>query len=428
VPDTEETLRILIYGLNYPPELVGIGKFTGEMARWLRRRGHEVKVICAPPYYPAWRVRGGYSAWRYRAETLDGIDILRCPIWVPKRVTGLTRILHLLSFALSSAVPMLLQRRWRPDLVFAVEPPLFGALPALASARLSGVPAWLHVQDFETDAAFDLGLLRSGWLRKLVFAAERALMTRFSRISTISEKMLERALRKTRGASPCVLFPNWVDTQRIFPLRRSSEYRRRLDIPDDSIVLSYSGSMGEKQGLELVLEAARKLQQDDRYVFVMAGSGSAYARLRDQASDIGNMRWLPLQPEDKLNEFLNLADIHLLPQRADAADLVMPSKLTGMLASGRPMVATARPGTQVAAVVEHAGIVVPPGDHDALTAAIETLGSDAPLRERLGAAARAYATELLDRQRVLAGFEAELTEAMNEASDAYRTSAGAATR
>ena len=404
-------MRILLYGLNFTPEPVGIGKYTGEMARWLVARGHRVKVVCAPPYYPDWRIADDYSSWRYRTETIDGAEVLRCPLWVPKQVTGLKRVLHLGSFALSSAIPMLSQRRWRPDVIFAVEPPLFGAIPALLAARLTGAQSWLHVQDFEVDAAFDLGLLKAERLRRMAFNAERALMRRFDCISTISEKMVERAMIKTEGQAHCLLFPKWVDTQAIYPQEQPSPYRAALNIPENAIVLLYSGSMGQKQGLELVLDAARALQSDPRYHFVMAGSGFAYERLKQQAGDITNMRWLPIQPEKRLNAFLNLADIHLLPQREDAADLVMPSKPTGMLASGRPVIATATPGIQVARVVEEAGLVVEPGCLPCIVSAIRRLGDDEPGRRRLGTAARKYAVDVLERERVLRGFENQLHDA-----------------
>jgi len=408
-------MRILLYGLNFTPEPVGIGRYTGEMARWLVARGHQVKVVCAPPYYPDWRIGEGYSGWAYRAETIDGAEVLRCPLWVPRKVTGLKRVLHLASFALSSAVPMLLQRRWRPDVIFAVEPPFFGAIPALLSARLSAAKSWLHVQDFEIDAAFDLGLLKSERLRRLAFSAERSLMGRFDCISAISENMVERALAKTEGRAHCVLFPNWVDTDHIHPLHQPSPFRAELGIPEEAIVLLYSGSMGEKQGLELLLDAARELHAEPKYQFIMAGSGSAYERLRQQAADLANMRWLPLQPEERLNAFLNLADVHLLPQKEDAADLVMPSKLTGMLASGRPVIATARSGTQIARVVEQAGLVVEPACLPCIVSAIRRLGDDAPGRRRLGAAARKYASDVLERERVLRGFEDQVQSEVDPA-------------
>ena len=118
--------------------------------------------------------------------------------------------------------------------------------------------------------------------------------------------------------------------------------------------------------------------------------------------------WIPLQPLAQLNDLLNLADIHLLPQRADAADLVMPSKLTGMLASGRPVVATARPGTQLAQVVEGRGIVVEPGDASAFAGALKKLAEDHGLREQWGRNAREYAISELKKESILSRLEQEL--------------------
>jgi len=163
-------LRILIHGINYFPELTGIGKYTGEMAEWLVSRGHEVRVVTAPPYYPEWRIADGYSAWRYRREARAGVTIWRCPLWVPKKQSGKNRLLHLASFALSSLPVMLSQVFWRPDVVLVVEPPLFCMPTAWLVARLSGAKAWLHIQDFEVDAAFELGLLPQGKLQRLALS------------------------------------------------------------------------------------------------------------------------------------------------------------------------------------------------------------------------------------------------------------------
>jgi len=102
-------LRILLLGLNYTPELTGIGKYSGEMMEWLAGRGHEVRVVTTPPYYPAWRVGEDYSWWKYRKEiSPNGVQIYRCPLWVPSRPSGISRMVHLGSFATSS-LPV---RRW----------------------------------------------------------------------------------------------------------------------------------------------------------------------------------------------------------------------------------------------------------------------------------------------------------------------------
>lgn len=394
--------RILLVTINYWPEVSGIGKYTGEMAEWLVRRGVEVRVITAPPYYPVWRINKGYSGWRYRGEEMAGVEIVRCPLWVPRRPMGLKRIVHLASFA-ATALPVMLWSgwRWRPDVVLVIEPPLFCAPGALLAAWLGRSRTWLHVQDFEVDAAFDLGILRAARLRRWVLAAEAWLMRRFDRVTTISERMVERLESKGVAAKKRGLFPNWVDLERIRPMGVVSPLRAEWGLKDSDLVVLYSGSMGEKQGLELICEVAQRVPASAGIVFLLCGDGPARPRLEQLALSVATIRFKPLQPLERLNDLLSLADIHVLPQRAEAADLVLPSKLTNMLASGRPVVATAAAGTQVAELVCECGVVVRPGDSVGLAAALTWLAESADRRRELGLKGRVLAARLWDKERLL---------------------------
>ena len=409
-------MRILLHGINYSPELTGIGKYSGEMAEWLAARGHGVRVVTAPPYYPAWRVRTDYRAWSYKTEPGNGPDdvrVYRCPIYVPRRPSGNTRLLHLGSFMLSSLPIMLSQAQWRPDVVLTVEPTLLSSIAGLTTARLAEAVAWLHVQDFEVDAAFGLGLLPGeGHAHRLAEVLDRRTMCLFDHISTVSEKMMQRLPEKGVPIEKTVMFPNWVDTDVIAPLPGVSRLRQQLGLGPERVVLMYAGNMGMKQGLELLPLLAQEFAPDPRIHFVFCGDGAYHAQLAGMVRGAANVTMLPLQPFDRLNDLLNAADIHLLPQRPDAADLVMPSKLTGMLASGRPVIATAAPGTQVALALGSCGIAVPPLDNPALFAAVRTLADEPQMRRALGVAARAHAVEHLGRERVLERFEAELQAAV----------------
>lgn len=404
-------LRVLFYGINFAPELTGIGKYTGEMAAWFAARGHDVRVVTAPPYYPAWKVGAGYSATRYQRERWEGVEVFRTPLWVPTQPGGTKRLVHLASFALSSLPVLMRQWFWRPDVVWVVEPPLMCAPAAAALARLSGAKSWLHIQDYEVDAAFDMGLLRGARVRRWVAAGERWLMRRFDRVSTISGRMLDRARDKGVGPARLVSFPNWVDISSIRPLATPSPYRAELGIAADAVVALYSGNMGGKQGLEILANVARLLQAQPGLQFVFCGNGAGRADLFQRCAGLPHVRFLDLQPLERLGDLLGLADVHLLPQRADAADLVMPSKLTGMLASGRPVVATAHAQTELGRVVAtHAGLVVPPEDPAAFAEAIRTLAGAPAQRAAWGRSARAYAEAELDRDTVLARFEADLLQ------------------
>jgi len=303
---------------------------------------------------------------------------------------------------------MLLQTRWHPDLVLLVEPTLFCAPQALLAARWSGAKTWLHIQDFEVDAAFELGDLARSRGKGLAFTLERWLLGMFDRVSAISEHMVARLNMKGVDPSHCVHFPNWVDTRVIYPLPHPSSLRQELGIAENTVVALYSGSMGKKQGLDLLVDAARQLSHRSDLRFVFCGEGSYRQVLAEKSKALSNVFVMPFQPSERLNDLLNLADIHLLPQRANAADLVMPSKLTGMLASGRPVVATAHHGTQLASAIRGLGIVVPPGDLDAFVSAILQLAADKDLRQMLGQEARRYALTHLDSLLILDQFEQSL--------------------
>jgi colanic acid biosynthesis glycosyl transferase WcaI len=418
-------LKILIYGINFSPELTGIGKYTGELAFWLAEHGHEVRVITAPPYYPAWKLDKSFSNWwTSKLEfgnrktfnlglNLGSLLIYRCPLWVPCNPGGVKRLVHLASFAIASFPVILRQIFWRPDLVYVVEPPLFCAPIALVFAWFSNAKAWLHVQDFEVDAAFNLGMLRGKFLHSLVSWVESKLMHSFDLVSTISNRMLQRLLDKGLPLNKTFFAPNWVnvsDFSSLAPAARAP-YRKQLAISNESIVALYSGNMGRKQGLELLGEVAKILLSASSpidLVFVFCGDGAGREDLVACCNGFANVRFLGLQPKESLPDLLSMADIHLLPQRSGAADLVMPSKLTGIFASGRPVLVCANDGTELAEVVNKRGLVVPPEDVTAFCTALVMLANNVALREKFGSAAREYAFKNLDKNLVLAKIESEM--------------------
>ena len=404
VAELVEPMKILLVSLNFAPEPTGIGKYSGEMAEGLVARGHEVTVVCAPPYYPTWTVQDGYSAWAYRIERpRPGLTVRRCPVWLPKRLRGPTRLLHLASFALSSLPIVLGLVLWRPHVVLAVAPALACAPGAWLAARLAGAKAWLHVQDFEVDAAFELGILQRPSLRRAALVFERILMRRFDVVSTISSRMSRQLVVKGVPPEHTELIPNWV----VLPARQAVELladlRRSLGIAGSQTVCLFSGSLNRKQGLAVLVEAARLLKDDPRIVFVVCGNGEVRQSVELSAAGLGNMRFIDLRPAAELDALLAMADIHLLPQLRGAADLVMPSKLVGMLASGRPVVAACAPDSEVASVVTGCGIVTPPECPAGFVSAISALVSDPQRAKRLGDAGRARAEshfgsrEILDR-------------------------------
>jgi len=403
-------VKILIYGVNYSPELTGVGKYSGEMAAWLAEKGHDVRVVTAPPYYPEWKVSHLYVN-AYKREFIDGVEVFRCPLYVPVKPSGIKRIVHLASFALSSFPVMLKQILWRPDVIVVIEPPLFCAPTAWLIARVSSARCWLHVQDFEVDAAFDLGIIPFSWMKKFVLFIESWLMRRFDKVSTISNSMMQRLQQK--GVGNPVFFPNWADFSKIqYDKQGRKEFRTEFCASSEQCLCLYSGNIAVKQGLDILLEVASSLPD---YLFVICGDGVNKKALQAQAGlkELQNIVFIPLQPLEKLSALLSAADIHLVIQKSGAADLVLPSKLTNILAMGGAAVVTAEENTELGQLAQGDYACVyrcDPEQEESLAGAIVRLHQDKKLLNTVQVNAKKYAHEYIASEKVLKTWEKEMLD------------------
>lgn len=370
---SDKSSKILIHAINFAPELIGCGKYTTELAEFLDRRGRQVEVVTAPPHYPGWFVREPYKALSYSSEMRGAIRVTRCPMLMKANAGGMWRLLAPLTFAVAAA-PMVMWRifRSRPDVVMCVEPTLFSSPAAVFAAKLIGAKTLLHVQDLEVDAAFDVGHIRGKAVRRVANFLEGALLRRFDRIVTISEKMRAALINKGLEESKVEVQRNWVDLKAVTtrPARHGNAFRQELGIADNQFVALYAGHVGAKQALDVVLDAAMQVADQPSIRFVIAGDGPMKIALQEKYPGLANVSYLPLQPADRLDELLGMADLHLLPQHKGVADLVLPSKLGGMLASGRPIVALAEPGTELANILAGVALLTPAGDAAGLADAV----------------------------------------------------------
>ena len=397
--------RILFIGLNYAPEPIGIGPYTAGLAEALVARGHEVQAVVGQPYYPEWKLFDRFKR-RWKTSVENGVKVRRCPHYIPTNPTGKKRLAHHASFA-SSAYPAArrARRQLKPDLVFTVAPSMIAAPVAIRMARRAGVPLWMHVQDFEVGAALATGLIDSE--SRTADAAARfedRMLHAAHLVSTISHPMCQ--MLEDKGVAPANILEmrNWANHVHAIERANGENLRREWGLEGKTVAL-YSGNIANKQGLDVVIEAARLMEAREDIVFVISGEGPNRARLEQSAAGLRNVLFRDLQPEARIGELLKLADIHLLPQLGDAADLVLPSKLGNMLASGRPVIATVRPGTGIARELVDCGIVVPPETPEAIVSALEALASHEDYRATMGGAAKARAHFAWSKKAVVDTFE-----------------------
>lgn len=405
-------MRFLLVSINHTPEPIGIGKYNGELVRWLADQGHQVRVITAQPYYPRWQIYPGFRGWHYSTQReTPAITVYRCPIYIPKKPSAPRRIAHLLSFALSSLPRLIQQWVWQPQVVMVVVPTLFCAPSAALLARLSGALSIIHIQDFEVDALFGLEMAKGGLARRTARSFERFVLRRFDRVSTISPGMLRRAEDKGTPHGRLLYLPNWSELGLFQNAERSPTLLRRLGIDPSRHVILYAGNLGEKQGLNIIIDCARHFQDDPDIVFLIVGNGTGKARLQDQIehSGLSNITLAPLQESNDLPALLASADCHLVIQKRGVADAVMPSKLTNILAVGGNAVITADPGTSLGDLcADFPGIatLVAPGSAEALIQGIRA-ALDLP---RPNPIAQNYAQEHLSKNKILRRFFGEVLD------------------
>lgn len=424
--------RILLIGYNFHPEPTGIGKYSGEMMDWFHKHGYDCAVITSYPYYPYWKVQEPYRKNRFwylreRSTNHTGgeLNVIRCPQYVPEAPSGLKRILLDFSFFLSALFPLLgLLTQKKYDVVMTVAPSFQIGLLGVLYKKIKGAKHVYHIQDMQIEAARDLKMIKSKGLINTLFRMEKYIFDQTDVVSSISEGMVERISAKAK--KPVYTFANWTDTRQFFPISDRSEVKRSFGYsPDDKIVL-YSGSIGEKQGLEAIINAANNLRHHPSIKFVICGSGPYKQVLEKMAKDLKltNLAFLPIQPFEKFNQFLNLADVHLVIQKSGASDLVMPSKLTTILSVGGLALITANKGTGLNTLVKnhHVGIVVDSENQKALEDGILEAVLEDTTELRMNA--RTYAENNLAIDMIMNRF-ADVVFGNTQSAEAHRSNDGA---
>ncbi len=397
-------MKVLILSINYWPEVTGIGAFTISRAEHLAAAGHEVEVCTTFPYYPEWKVPAEYAGKFAANEERNGVRIFRSYAYIPNPVTSVKRVVHEASFIATSLMRALGRRR--PDVLLVVSPPLGLAASAIFLSWLWQIPYVFDVEDLQPDSAADLGMLPPRVL-KLMYRVEAAAYRCAALVSTITNGMRDRILKKGVPPEKVTLFEARLDDSLLdLAPGQGAAFRQRYGLGDKFLV-THSGNMGVKQGLDVIVDAAARNRADRSTLFLLVGGGAVRERIQSRVAEQGleNVRFLPLLDEADFQGLLAASDICLVTQQKPVSDIVFPSKIVTYLAAGRPVIASVSSGGEVALAIREsgAGLLVEPEDPKALLAAIQSLRA-ADLHE-YGENARKYADRRWSSARVLGHFE-----------------------
>ncbi len=401
-------MRVLILSINYWPEVTGIGAFTTYRAEHLAAAGHDVEVCATFPYYPEWKVAAEYSGKFAWAEKHNGVKIFRSYSYIPNPVTPLKRIFHEGSFVITATMRALARKR--PDVLLVVSPPLGLAVTAVLLTRLWRIPYVFDVEDLQPDSAAELGMLPAAAV-KMLYTVEKAAYRNARLVTTLTSSMRKRIVDKGVPEEKVELLEPRMDDSLIDLLpEEGCVFRRRFGLGEKFLV-THSGNMGVKQGLDVVLDAAMLNRGDDSTLFLFVGNGADCQRIQRRAADLNlhNVRFLPLLAEADFRGVLAASGVCLVTQQQSVSEIAFPSKIVTYLAAGRPVVASVNPGSEVARITREsgAGTVVNAENPEALLAAIQELRSADLIK--LGENARGYASRRWSSVRVMGHLERSLT-------------------
>jgi colanic acid biosynthesis glycosyl transferase WcaI len=391
----------------YWPDVEATGQLLTELCSDLAR-GHQVTVIAGQPNFV-----DVASRRLIEREVHDGVNIIRVRNSRFSKKSLVGRILGLSGYLLLAAWSAFTQRR--PDVIVTeTDPPVLGALGALLKAwHRCGLVYYL--QDLYPEVGLTLGKLRPGPLAWFLRWATQFGLRHADRIVVLGEDMRRRVLDRGIPSEKIVIIPNWVDIGIVRPLCGANRLRKDWGL-DACFVVMYSGNLGLSQNLEQILLAARELREEGERSggnppvhFLFVGEGAAKARLEARAAEwsLDNVSFRPYQPKEALSESLGVADVHLIPLQKGLAGCIVPSKLYGILAAGKPYIAAVDADSEVARITNEAktGLVIQPDSAAELVAAVRWCLAHGDELATMGQTGRQVAAANFDRSIATADFE-----------------------
>jgi colanic acid biosynthesis glycosyl transferase WcaI len=400
-------MRILVLNQYFQPDVSATSQLLTELCEDLADH-HEVFVVTGRPSYDPGEHAG--SRGLVSKERFGRVKVVRVWSTTFHRSNMVGRLTNYGTYLLSSVAGALSVPK--PDVVVALtDPPPIGQIGSWMAA-VRRVPFVLVVKDIFPEVPVQLGMLKNPTLVRVLRAFTRQLLRSADRVVSIGPTMDRRLVKMGVPADRIAQIPDWADGTLIRPLDGPSPMREARGWQDRFVVM-HSGNVGLSQDLDVVLDAAALLREDEDVVIAIVGEGASKAALRERATREGlmNVVFLPYQEKSSLSESLGAADLHLVMLRDGLAGYIVPSKVYGILAAGKPYVTAVEAGAEPQTIAEEfeCGMRVEPGDAEGLAKAIRIMRNETDLKA-MGARARMALEERYERQLSARAYRALLED------------------
>ncbi len=405
--NSESVVKILIICYVYPPEVAPAGIMVKELADALVDKGHMVTVQTGWPNHPQGKLYSGYKMKWQQMERNGQQDVQRVAMMIADKSSPLKRLGVYASFAASSFLNGI--TLGRHDVVVSLTTPLMGVWASWALARLWRARFVNVIFDLWPEAILNAGLIKENIFYRIIRKIDTFNCKCSDAISVLGQGMKNEVVARGIAPENIDIIPFWIDTQKIKPISRDNPWRREQGISSDTFVALFAGTIGYASGAQILAKTARLLEYRKDILFLVVGEGVVKNELETMAKDAGikNIRFLPFQPDDRLEELQGTADVGLLTLLPDSGISSVPSKVLGYMAAGRPVIASAVENSDTAKLVSGipCGLVCPPQDPQALANSIVQLADNESQCRDFGSNAREYAEEYFSPASVINQYE-----------------------
>ncbi|NOQ76566.1 MAG: glycosyltransferase [Methylococcaceae bacterium] len=403
-------MRILIVTQYFWPENFRIT----DLANALKEKGHEVTILTAMPNYPAGKLYEGYSWWKKRRESMQGIPIIRVPIFVRRESRSWQLVLNYLSFVLSACLlaPWLLRKK-QFDVIFTYEPsPVTVAIPAIMLAKIKKASMFFWVQDLWPETLAATGAITSPRILSVVGKMVKSIYRCCDCILVQSKSFVEPAIAVGAEREKIKYFPNWAEAL-YRPVQLGRDAIERREVPTDDFVVMFAGNLGAAQSLDTIIAAAEKLKEENiQWIFL--GNGRSRDWLQDMvtAKQLNKVHLLGSRPMETMPNYFSLADVMLVTLKDDPVMAsTIPGKMQSYLACGRPIIGALNGAGAEVIDGSFSGYSVAADDIDGLVESVLKMSklSDKE-RNDMGASARLYYENNFDRNMLVHQLELWMEE------------------
>jgi colanic acid biosynthesis glycosyl transferase WcaI len=403
-------VRILFFSSCYKPDGGPLAPLIGLLAESLAKRGHDVTVISSVPHFPTGFVPASCKGWKVRRTVENGVRIIRIPLPSIGRKKLTYRMLQFLVYQVGA---MLEGFFVKADAVISHTPGLEVWLPFTVHGLIRKRKTIYSIHDVYPDVGIRMGIFRSRCVISVVKALEESCIRNADRVRVLSKSFIQRIHEMGAKEEKIILIYDWVEICESRLGTKKNAFAREYGL-NGAMKVFYTGNIGYIQGLDIVIEAAKILRENQNIRFVFVGDGGAKSDLENLASiyRLDNILFIPYQPRERMSDVLACADIGLVSLKKGHGFGALPSKIYTIMANGKPVIASIDEGCDAWDLVRRAdaGLCVPPESPQELADAIVQITSSDAQPTVLGENGRKYVVANHSPEHAAELFERALRE------------------